>query len=369
MWKESADKIAPLKTGLTTGACATACSVACGHALLGHKLLDKVSIVLPKGTEVELNIVALENSESSCKASTIKDAGDDPDVTHGAVIFVELRLTKQSGVCFKAAVGVGTVTKLGLALAVGEPAINKVPRRMITEHLQRLAIYYNYEGGFQVSIGVCNGEAIAKKTMNPKLGILGGLSILGTTGIVRPYSCSAWIASIYQGIDVANASGIIHIAATTGNSSEKAIRKHYTLEDSALIEMGDFAGVVLKYLKKVPVAKLSICGGLGKISKLANQHMDLNSRSSSISFQHLAETAKELGASDDLLNTILHANTSIEVLNECQQQGIDIAAALCQKALNFASTIVPQSVEVEVWAINRQGELIAYAGDGQGLNG
>ena len=231
-----------------------------------------------------------------------------------------------------------------------------------------LAAYYEYEGGFQVSIGVCNGEAIAKKTMNPKLGILGGLSILGTTGIVRPYSCSAWIASIYQGIDVAYASGISHIAATTGSSSEDAIRQHYKLEDSALIEMGDFAGAVLKYLKKVPVEKLSICGGIGKISKLANHHLDLNSRSSSISFQHLAETAKELGANDELVNTILNANTSIEVLNECQQQGIDIGAALCQKALSFASSIVPQSVEVEVWAINRQGELIACASKASGAS-
>lgn len=367
MWAESSEQRVKLKTGLTTGSCATACSVACAQYLLANKIIDKVSIVLPKGKEVELKISRFVANEKSCRAETIKDAGDDPDVTHGATVFVELTLTPQAGVLFKAAQGVGIVTKAGLALEVGEPAINRVPRQMMREHLERLAAFHQYEGGFDVAVGVLDGEWIAQKTMNPKLGILGGLSILGTTGIVRPYSCSAWIASIYQGIDVAKANGIEHIAATTGNMSEEAIKQHYHLEDSALIEMGDFAGAVLKHLKKAPVAKLSICGGLGKISKLANQHMDLNSKSSSIDFQHLADTAKEIGANDELLAIISQANTSIEVLNICQKEGIDIAEALCEKALLFAKSIVPREVDVEVWATNRQGELIAYAGNGQGL--
>lgn len=368
MWKESSEHSKNLKTGLTTGSCATACSVACAQFLLGEKTLDSVSIVLPKGKQVELQIRAIEPLGSGCRAETIKDAGDDPDVTHGATVFVELNLSKHSGITFKAASGVGVVTKAGLALEIGEPAINRVPRQMIRENLQRLATFYQYMGGFEVSIGVENGELIAQKTMNPKLGILGGLSILGTTGIVRPYSCSAWIASIYQGIDVAKANGVEHIAATTGNSSEQAIRSHYQLEQSALIEMGDFAGAVFKHLKKSPIAKLSICGGLGKISKLANHHLDLNSRVSSIDFQHLADTAKEIGANNDLLADILGANTSIEVLDLCKKQGIDIATALCGKALDFATGVVPGAVEVEIWAINRQGKLIAYAGRGQGLD-
>ncbi len=326
-----------------------------------------MSIVLPKGKQVELKISCLLMKQTACRAETIKNAGDDPDVTHGATVFVELRLTAQTGVVFKASKGVGTVTKAGLALDVGEPAINRVPRQMMREHLERTAETYQYKGGFEVAVGVVDGKAIAQKTMNPKLGILGGLSILGTTGIVRPYSCSAWIASIYQGIDVAKANGITHIAATTGNMSEEAIKQHYGLEDSALIEMGDFAGAVLKHLKKFPIAKLSICGGLGKISKLANQHMDLNSKSSAIDFQHLADTAKSIGASDKLLSVILKANTSIEVLNLCQKEGVDIATALCAKALGFAESIVPSEVNVEVWATNRNGELIAYAGHGKGL--
>jgi len=361
VWKESSEQPKKLKTGLTTGSCATACCVAAAHYLFAERSLTTVSITLPKGKQVDMPITALNFVGKACRAETIKDAGDDPDVTHGAVVFVELRLIQNKGICFKAATGVGTVTKAGLALDIGEPAINRVPREMMILHLEKLAEFYKYTGGFEVSVGVKNGEAIAQKTMNPRLGILGGLSILGTSGIVRPYSCSAWIASIYQGIDVAKANGIRHIAATTGNSSEKAIKEHYQLEQSALIEMGDFAGAVLKHLKKAPIAKLSICGGLGKISKLANKHMDLHSRSSSIDFQHLANSAKKLGANELLLKNILKANTSIEVLKLCQKDGIDIAKSLCEQALEFAQSIVPASVELEVWAIDRQGQFVAHA--------
>ncbi|MEW5057261.1 MAG: cobalt-precorrin-5B (C(1))-methyltransferase [Cycloclasticus sp.] len=361
MWKESSEQPKKLKSGLTTGSCATACCVAAAHFLFAERSLTTVSITLPKGKQVDMPIVALNMVGEACRAETIKDAGDDPDVTHGATVFVELLLSATPGLQFKAAKGVGTVTKAGLALEIGEPAINRVPRQMMRDNLQKLAEFYQYKGGFEVSVGVVNGEAIAQKTMNPRLGILGGLSILGTSGIVRPYSCSAWIASIYQGIDVAKASGLTHIAATTGNISEKAIQEHYQLEQSALIEMGDFAGAVLKHLKKAPIAKLSICGGLGKISKLANQHMDLHSRSSSIDFQHLADSAAALGANEALLTNILSANTSIEVLKLCQQEGIDIAKSLCEQALVFAESIVPASIEVEVWAIDRQGQFVAHA--------
>ena len=366
MWKESSEQQKVLKTGLTTGSCATACCVAAAHFLFADRLLSTVSITLPKGKQVDMPITGVSLEGGACRAATIKDAGDDPDVTHGAVVFVELLLTQSKGVHFKAGPGVGTVTKAGLALQVGEPAINRVPRDMMRQHLEKLADFYQYTGGFEVSVGVEKGELIAQKTMNPKLGILGGLSILGTSGIVRPYSCAAWIASIYQGVDVAKASGLKHIAATTGNMSEKAIMEHYQLEQSALIEMGDFAGALLKHLKKAPVAKLSICGGLGKISKLANKHLDLHSRSSSIDFQHLADSAATLGASDSLVTDILSANTSIEVFKLCQQEGIDIAGSLCEQALAFARSIAPASIDIEVWAIDRQGHFIAHAKQQEG---
>ncbi|MEM5535301.1 cobalt-precorrin-5B (C(1))-methyltransferase [Neptuniibacter pectenicola] len=361
MWPESSEQKQELRSGLTTGCCATACCVAAAQALLARKQPTKVEVLLPRGQLVELSIECYQPLEGGMRTATIKDAGDDPDATHGATVFVELRLTQEKGVRFKPAAGVGTVTRVGLALDVGEPAINPVPRKMMLAHLLNAAEVYQYEGGFEVSVGVENGEQIALKTMNPRLGILGGLSILGTTGIVRPYSCAAYIASIRQGVDVARANGVTHIAATTGSSSEAAIKQYYQLPDMALIEMGDFIGALLKHLKKAPVDKVTICGGFGKISKLANGHMDLNSRTSSIEFSHLAEMAVAVGADSQLADKILQANTSIEVLHLCQAQGLDLAAEVCRRALGVLQTMLKNThIVLEVWAIDRKGEFVGH---------
>ena len=359
MWPESAETDKPLRTGLTTGTCATACCVAASELLLGRSSTNQITVTLPKGQEVSLVVDSCQKADDVVRASTVKDAGDDPDITHGARIFVELALRDASGVAFVAGPGVGTVTRKGLALAVGEPAINDVPRRMMREHLQQQAARFDYHGGFIVRVGVENGEALAQKTMNPRLGIVGGLSILGTSGIVRPFSCAAWIASIHRGMDVASANHLDHIAASTGNTSEAAIQEHYAMHDMALIEMGDFAGAVLKYLKKQRVPKLSICDGFGKISKLAAGHLDLNSRASSIDFQFLAETAAGDAA---LTRQILKANTSIEVYGIARQQGIDMADAVCRKARAFAREVAGEGTRIEVWAIDRQGDFIGHAG-------
>jgi cobalt-precorrin-5B (C1)-methyltransferase len=379
MWPESADATKteepkPLRSGLTTGCCATACSIAAAHLLLGQKQSSIVSVTLPKGKIVELTITNYQCHDSVVRTGTIKDAGDDPDVTHGAEVFVELKLLSQQGIIFKAAKGVGTVTRDGLALAIDEPAINPVPRKMMTEHLQAIAQQYNYAGGFEVSVGVEHGEQLALKTMNPRLGILGGLSILGTTGIVRPFSCAAYIASIHQGIDVSTTNGYRHIAASTGSSSEAVIRDHYQLPEIALIEMGDFVGAVLKHLKnnrqRIELDKLSICGGFGKMTKLAQGHLDLHSKASSIDLDFLAEQVAELCVDKEIVSVELvaqvkAANTSIEVLKLCQQHdlalGQELGNKICQQALAVARKIVPDNIELEVWAINRQSLIVGKA--------
>lgn len=363
MWPESAEEVKPLRSGLTTGSCATACCVAGAMGLFANKQPDSVTISLPKGKTVDLPIIDYQPlGACGYRTATIKDAGDDPDVTHGATVYVELALTDQhSDIEFKAGSGVGTVTREGLSLGVGEPAINPVPRQMMTEHLQRLAARYDYAGGFIVTVGVERGEQLALKTMNPRLGILGGLSILGTTGIVRPFSCAAYIASIHQGMDVARVNGFTHIAATTGNRSEEAIREHYQLNEMALIEMGDFVGAVLKHIRRYPTDKLSICGGFGKITKLANGHLDLNSRASSIDFDQLAALAKSQGADAQLQQTILSSNTSVEALKHCQAAKVDLASAVCEQALQKAKTIVPEQVELEIFVIDRQGQFVGQA--------
>jgi len=365
MWPESSDlkpsQNTALRTGLTTGTCATAACVAAAYSLLSNQNKKIVSVTLPKGKVVELTITTLVNKNKSACAATIKDAGDDPDVTHGAKVFVNLSLTKEACVVFFADAGVGTVTRSGLLLDVDEPAINPVPRQMMEDHLLAIAKEFNYLGGFHVSVGVEGGEQLALKTMNGRLGILGGLSILGTTGIVRPFSCSAYIASIHQGIDVATSNGYQHISASTGNSSETFIKQQYDLPDMAMIEMGDFVGAVLKYLKKVPVKKLSICGGFGKISKLANGNLDLHSKKSEIDFSQFSILATKEGAADSLLSSIQNANTSIEVLSLCNQNQIDLGSLICEQALVFVKTILPKEIEVEVWAIDRSGSCVGKA--------
>ncbi|KQQ54913.1 cobalt-precorrin-6A synthase [Pseudomonas sp. Leaf127] len=364
MREETAEQPAPLRSGLTTGSCATATSLAAARLLLTGQACDAVQITLPKGKQVQMRLEFCRPLDGGAEAATIKDAGDDPDVTHGALVFAHVRLTGEPGVRFLAGRGVGTVTRPGLVLGVGEPAINPVPRRMMSEHLQGLADEHGHAGGFEVTIGVQDGEALALKTMNPRLGILGGLSILGTSGIVRPFSCAAYIASIQQGIDVAATNGYRHIAACTGNASEDTMRRVYGIPDIALIEMGDFVGAVLKHVRKVPVDTLSLCGGFGKISKLAARHMDLHSRHSSIDLPQLARWAADVGADAALQQLICEANTSQQALALCSAAGVPLGDAVCAHALAFARSVVPASVTVEVFAIDRQGGIVGHATQG-----
>lgn len=353
-----------LRTGFTTGACATATSLAAANLLINDIVSERVSIVLPNRKQINGKQVTfkLERCEriSDCRAiaSTIKDAGDDPDATHLATIFSEVELSAIVGVRFHAAEGVGTVTQAGLSLAVGEPAINPVPRKMMTEHLLLLANESGYAGGFEVYVGVLNGEIIALDTMNGKLGILGGLSILGTSGIVKPYSCSAFIASIHQSIDVAHANGVGHIAACTGSTSEDYIQKRLQLPEIALVEMGDFVGAVLKHLRKVPMNKLSLCGGFGKMSKMAAGHQSLHSHDCPIDFNFLAELANELGGSQALTEQIKHANTSLAALQYCQADDIPLANKISQLARQTALTVAQDKVDIDVYCIDKAGNCV-----------
>lgn len=351
----------PLRYGYTTGACATAASVAATRRLLAGEELDSVEITLPRGQRARFRLEYCRPTAAGAEAGTTKDAGDDPDITHGALIFAQVVLCEAPGVQFHAGPGVGTVTLPGLPIPVGEPAINPTPRRMMAEHLARLATARDYRGGFEVTIGVERGAELAQKTLNPRLGIVGGLSILGTTGIVRPFSCSAYIASIQQAIDVARANGLTHIAACTGATSEQALRTLYSLPDMALIEMGDFAGAVLKHLRRAPVPRLSLAGGFGKISKLAVGHLDLHSRNSSIDLVLLAVEATALGADAALQAAMRSANTSQQALTLAQAAGLPLGDRICGMARDQARALLPPEVAVEVWATDRAGRPVGHA--------
>ncbi|MFE6774895.1 cobalt-precorrin-5B (C(1))-methyltransferase [Streptomyces sp. NPDC057702] len=352
-----------LRPGWTTGACATAATTAAYTALLGGDFPDPVTITLPKGQRPAFALAAEESGPTWAMAAVVKDAGDDPDVTHGALVRARVRvLPPGSGVVFRAGPGVGTVTRPGLPLSVGEPAINPVPRRMMREHVAAVARRLGGSGDVEIEVSVDDGEEIARSTWNPRLGILGGLSILGTTGIVVPYSCSAWIDSIRRGVDVARAAGRRHVAGCTGSTSERVAVAEHALPEDALLDMGDFAGAVLKYLRRHPVDRLTIAGGFAKLSKLAVGHLDLHSSRSQVDKGFLAELARAGGADEELTAAVAAANTGLETVQLCAARGVPLGDLVAEAAREQALGVLRGApVAVDVICVDRAGTIVGRA--------
>jgi cobalt-precorrin-5B (C1)-methyltransferase len=352
-----------LRRGWTTGACATAATRAAYVALVTGEFPDPVEIILPAGRRVSFALAMEKLGAGYATAGVIKDAGDDPDVTHGALITATLRKNAQSaGILFRAGPGVGTVTKPGLPIGIGEPAINPVPRRMMQDAIAQSSRELSGPPDVIVEISVADGEEIAKKTMNRRLGILGGLSILGTTGIVIPYSCSAWIASIHESIDVARALGLAHVAGSTGSTSETAVARYYGLSESALVEMGDFVGGMLKYLRTHPVPRVTIAGGFAKMCKLAQGCLDLHSARTTLDFRRLARVAEETGASIAIEAQIAEANTALEALQIATLHQLPITDKIAQQAKETALTILGSApIAVDIFVVDREGTLLALS--------
>ncbi|MFD7440020.1 cobalt-precorrin-5B (C(1))-methyltransferase [Streptomyces sp. NPDC059909] len=350
-----------LRPGWTTGACATAATTAAYTALLGGDFPDPVTITLPKGQTPAFALAAEELTDGYAMAGVVKDAGDDPDVTHGALVRATVRLLPAgSGVVFRAGPGVGTVTRPGLPLDVGDPAINPVPRQMMRDHVAQVAARHRVAAAdVEITISVDHGEELARSTWNPRLGILGGLSILGTTGIVVPYSCSAWIDSIRRGVDVARAAGRTHVAGCTGSTSEKTVVSLYGLPEDALLDMGDFAGAVLKYVRRHPVERLTVCGGFAKLSKLAAGHLDLHSARSQVDKGFLAELARAGGADEALAEEVANANTGLAALQLCAARGVPLGDLVAAAARDQALGVLRGApVTVDVVCIDRAGTVV-----------
>ncbi|GAB4236046.1 MAG: cobalt-precorrin-5B (C(1))-methyltransferase [Methyloligellaceae bacterium] len=361
------DRTGQLRRGWTTGACATAATRAAYTALLTGAFPDPVTITLPRGERPAFPLALEERGEGWARAGIVKDAGDDPDVTHGALVIATVReAPRGSGVIFRAGPGVGTVTRPGLPVAPGEPAINPVPREMMRAVVAETAQAHGAAGDVVIEISVPEGAALAARTWNPRLGIEGGISILGTTGVVRPFSCSAWIHAIRSGIDVARAAGLQHIAGATGATSEAAVKAFHGLDDLALIDMGDFVGGMLKYLRRHPVPRVTIAGGFAKMTKLAQGRLDLHSGRSQVDFAWLAQKLKELGAGGQLLAHAREANTAREVLEMAGAAGLDIAGVIAACARETAGRCVAGAVspiDVDVLVVSGSGEVIAHAGE------
>ncbi|MGO9627515.1 MAG: cobalt-precorrin-5B (C(1))-methyltransferase [Xanthobacteraceae bacterium] len=353
----------PLRRGWTTGSCATAAAKAAFAALVTGEFPDPVEVTLPRGERPSFALALTRSEGDAATAGVIKDAGDDPDVTHGALIVATVRLGKPgAGVTFRAGEGVGTVTRAGLPVPPGQPAINPVPRRMMRDAIAEVAAAHGRAADADIEIAIPGGEALAARTLNGRLGIIGGLSILGTTGIVVPYSCSAWIHSIHRGIDVARAAGLTHIAGATGATSEAAVQKLYGLPEIALIDMGDFVGGMLKYVRAHPLPRVTIAGGVGKISKLAQGLTDLHSKRGAVDNALLAHFAQSGGGSAALCAHILAANTAAEAFALAHADGVVLGDEVARAAKQTAERIVAgRAIAIEIAVFDRDGVLVGRA--------
>jgi cobalt-precorrin-5B (C1)-methyltransferase len=365
-----------LRRGWTTGACATAATAAAVEALFGGAFPDPVTITLPRGQRPSFPLAVAGCDPAAhaaaglsdgavtrawTRAGVVKDAGDDPDVTHGALVVVTVRRgAPGAGTTFRAGEGVGTVTLPGLPVAVGEPAINPVPRRLMTEAVAAAATRHGVAPDVEVEVAIPGGEEIARSTWNPRLGIVGGLSILGTTGVVIPYSCSAWIHSIHRGVDLARATGQRHVAGCTGSTSERAVQALTGLPDTAMLDMGDFAGGLLRYLRRHPVERLTIGGGFAKLAKLGAGALDLHSSRSQVDFGWLADRVGEAGGDPSLMAEARGANTALQVLQSATAAGVPVAGVVADAARRTAvATLAGAPVDVDVVVVDRAGTVVA----------
>jgi cobalt-precorrin-5B (C1)-methyltransferase len=350
----------PLRRGWTTGTCATAAAKAAYLGWITGEFPDPIEVTLPGGSHPAFALAMHEPTADGARAGIVKDAGDDPDVTHGALVIATVRAAAPgAGVVFRAGPGVGHVTRNGLPLPVGEPAINPVPRQMIRQALDEAAREVGGPADVEVEISIPRGEELALKTLNGRLGIVGGLSILGTTGIVVPYSCAAWIHTIHRGIDVARSEGLTHVAGATGSTSEAAVQRLYGLPEQALIDMGDFAGGMLKYLRRHPVQRVTVAGGFAKMTKLGQGLLDLHSRAGEVDFAWLAERVFEAGGDEAAMAAVRSANTANEVLEIAHRFNLPLGSVVAEHAWRTAAKALSGAgAELEIAVFDRQGGLV-----------
>ncbi len=324
-------------------------------------MFSEIETTLPNRTRVTFALKRCERIGSRAICSVIKDAGDDPDCTHGAELVAEVELRAQPGVEIVGGPGVATVTKPGLGLDVGAPAINPVPRRNITEMVQEELATADHRGAL-VIISVPGGEEMAKKTTNGRLGLLGGISILGTTGIVRPYSTAAFKASVVQEIDVAAMNGMRELVLTTGGKSEQyAMALHPHVPEQAFVQVGDFIGVAIKQCARRNISRAIVVGMMGKLSKMASGRMQTHAAGSEVDKDFLASLAAELGASGALVAEIRGANTARHVLELCRQAGlVGITSLVCKKVVEHCTHHAAGKLQVHAYLVDFGGALLGH---------
>lgn len=354
-----------LRWGYTTGACAAAAARAAVRMLINQSAFSDIEITLPNKDKATFKLQRLEGV-SPVLVGIIKDAGDDPDCTHGIEIQCRAQWSSEPGIKLLGGEGVAQVTLPGLELDVGEPAINPVPRANIiamvslemaqSNHLDRVG------KGLELTFIVPRGKEVAKETIAERLGLIGGISILGTRGTVKPYSTSAYAASVTQGCQIAPVNGVNHLVFTTGTRSEKAAMELFPeLTNMSFIQVGDFMGVGLRSAKRYQLHKVSMVVMIGKMGKLISGRMMTHVSGHAVNFDFLAELADNVGLSPKLCIEIAGANTGRHVLDLVRGQTAeqDFLTLLCEQTFKQADMYIKQALEVEVLLVDFDGSLLA----------
>ena len=350
-----------LRTGFTTGTCATASAKAALLAIIDQKQINEIDVLLPKRDRIKIKINNCKFSKVNAQCSVIKDGGDDPDVTHGAEIIVDLSLTNEIG-CIEidGGEGVGRVTKPGLGLDIGSAAINPTPKKMILENIQEVGRDLLKQNGIEVIISVPKGKELATKTDNPRIGIMNGISILGTSGIVIPFSTASFAAAIRQQIDVVQSMSDNEVVLTTGGRSEDFAREIFKLPDHSFIQMGDFSGYTIQQCAKKELKKVHVAGFIGKLAKMAAGVKQTHVKGSKVNMKFLSEIAKSRGATTATVTKILGANTARNVQEIIQEDNVEgffdeITKKVCFEMRNHSEEKIP----VEVILFDFDGKILS----------
>ena len=392
--------IRPLRHGYTTGSCAAAVAKAATLTLLRQESIKEVEITLPRGERVVFNIYSCTFDKKSARCSVIKDGGDDPDVTNGAEIVAttsgqwpvvsgqqnigravptDSGLNKafqftvnESVISVYAGKGVGIITKPGLALSVGEPAINPIPRKMIQQAIEEVSSsLIPHPSSFMVTISVPDGEHIAKATLNERLGIIGGISILGTTGIVKPISTKAWADTISVALDVAKAAGLEEVVLTTGRTSEKVAMERLKLPSEAYIQMGDHVGYSLRECVKKGFKMITIAGQFGKFTKIASGEFETNVRDSTLELNTLSDIILQSLSSHQIDPTraetvaqmVESANTARQAYSIIRDEGMEeiieaVCRKVCENSVNFIKADTLEPINIDCILVGYEGEIV-----------
>ena len=356
--KEEKEK---LRTGFTTGTSATAASKAALLSIIRQKEIKEVEVKLPKGNFIKISIHSCKFDKNNAVCSVIKDGGDDPDVTHGTEIVVDLSFSdKINEIEIDGGEGVGIVTKPGLGLEINKPAINPIPKKMIKENLMGIGSDILLKKGIKVLISVPKGKELGPKTDNPRIGILNGISILGTSGIVIPFSTASYAASIRQNLDVAIAMGNYTVVLTTGGRSEDFAKKNIELPDHCFVQMGDFSGYTIQQCRKKKIKKAYVVGFIGKLTKMAAGVKQTHVKGSKVDMTFLSKIAKKCKARNEVIEEIRKANTARHVLDIVKENKVEgFFNEICAETYNHMRKYSEKIVPLEVILFDFDGTILA----------